>query len=111
MTHLEMWSAFLGYAADPTHRHIINEVLKRKDAIGMAGAVLAAISKDEHERAKFLSRRKFETDMTSNLLTVEERGRREGIREIARKLKDSGTVSVEQISALSGLSVSEIERL
>jgi hypothetical protein len=40
----------------------------------MAGKVLAAISKDEHERAKFMSRRKFETDMTSNLLTVEARG-------------------------------------
>ena len=78
MTSLEMWSAFLGHAADPRQRKLINELLERKEAIGMAATVLATISKDEHERAKFLSRRKFETDMTSNLLTVEERGRIEG---------------------------------
>jgi flagellar biosynthesis/type III secretory pathway protein FliH len=92
---------------------------------------LAEISKDEHERAKFMSRRKFETDMASNLLTAEERGRREGIKEgvkegikegkkegvkegvrdMARKLKESGALPVEQISRMSGLTVSEIDEL
>jgi len=68
MTPLEMWSAFLGYASDPEKRELINEVIGRKEVIGMASAVLTAISKDEHERAKFLSRRKFETDILSNML-------------------------------------------
>ena len=81
----------------------------------MAATVLAAISKDEHERAKFLSRRKFETDMASNLLTVEERGRREGMREgvkdMARKLKEAALMPIDQIANMSGLSVSEIEKL
>ena len=36
--------------------------------------VLAAISKDEDERAKFRSRRKAETDRISDLLTSEENG-------------------------------------
>ena len=49
----------------------------------MAAKVLTSISKDEHERAKFMSRRKFETDMYSNLMTAEKRGeirgREEGI--------------------------------
>ena len=40
----------------------------------MASTVLMNISKDEHERAKFRSRRKFETDQTSNMLTAEARG-------------------------------------
>ena len=44
----------------------------------MAGTVLTEISKDEHERAKFMSRRKYEMEQTSNLLTAEERGRNEG---------------------------------
>jgi len=126
MTPLEMWSAFLGYASDPEQRKLINEVLESKEAIGMAATVLAAISKDEHERAKFLSRRKFETDMASNLLTVEERGRREGRREgrlegqiegrlngleeAARNMKAVG-MSVETISQFTKLSVSEIEKL
>ena len=115
MTALEMWSAFLGYASDPNQRKLINEVLERKEAIGMAGTVLAEISKDEHERAKFLSRRKFETDMASNLLTAEERGRREGIdegiRDMARKLKKEAILPIEQISKISGLSITEIEKL
>ena len=80
--------------------------------------VLAAISKDEHERAKFLSRRKFETDMASNLLTVEERGRIEGRIEgrlnekieIARDMKAEG-IPVEAITRFTKLSVSEIEKL
>ena len=114
MTPLEMWSAFLGYAADPKQRKLINEVLESKEAIGMAAAVLAEISKDEHERAKFLSRRKFETDMTSNLLTVEERGRRagrlDGWRAVARDMKAEG-MSVEAISRLTKLPVSEVENL
>ena len=118
MTPLDMWSAFLGYAADPGKRKLINEVLERKEAIGMAATVLAAISKDEHERAKFLSRRKFETDMSSNLLTVEERGRRagleegrlDGLRETARNMKTEG-MSIETIARLTKLSVSEVEEL
>ena len=126
MTAMEMWSAFLGHAADLEKRKLINEVLERKEAIGMAATVLAAISKDEHERAKFLSRRKFETDMTSNLLTVEERGRRAGLeegkragleegrlngqRETARSMKSEG-MSVETIARYTKLSVSEVEEL
>ena len=88
----------------------------------MAAAVLAAISKDEHERAKFLSRRKFETDMTSNLLTVEERGRRtgfeegrldgrlDGLKDAARNMKAEG-MPAETIARLTKLSVSEVEKL
>ena len=44
----------------------------------MASTVLMNISKDEHERAKFRSRRKFETDQTSNMLTAEARGEARG---------------------------------
>ena len=122
MTALEMWSAFLGHAADLEKRKLINEVLERKEAIGMAATVLAAISKDEHERAKFLSRRKFETDMTSNLLTVEERGRRtgleegrragrlDGLMETARNMKAEG-MPIETVARLTKLSISEVEKL
>ena len=80
----------------------------------MAATVLAAISKDEHERAKFLSRRKFETDMTSNLLTVEERGRLNGLNEAARNIacnmKAEG-MPAETIARLTKLSVSEVEKM
>ena len=45
MTSLEMWSVFLGYAADPKHRKLINEVLDRREALAMADEVLYARSK------------------------------------------------------------------
>jgi len=110
MTPLEMWSAFLGYAADPEKRKLINEVLEMKEAIGLAGTVLAAISKDEHERARFLSRRKFEMEMTSNLLTAEAQGELNAKREVARNMKAEG-LSVESIARMTKLSVSDIEKL
>jgi len=74
MTPLEMWSVFLGRADDVEHRGLVNEILDKKEELGMAGAVLTAISKDEDERAKFRSRRKAETDRISDLLTSEENG-------------------------------------
>ena len=87
MTSIEMWSAFLGYASDPSHRKLINEMIERKEALGMASTILMNISKDDHERAKFRSRRKFETDLASNILTAEARGKREGIAEGEKKAK------------------------
>ena len=45
----------------------------------MAAELLMSISKDEHERAKFRSRRKFETDLASNLATAEDRGVQRGV--------------------------------
>ena len=79
MTSLEMWSIFLRYASDPQHRKLINEIITKKEALSVAAKVLTSISKDEHERAKFMSRRKFETDMYSNLMTAEKRGEIRGI--------------------------------
>ena len=104
----------------------------------MAGAVLAAISKDEHERAKLRSRRMAETDRVSDLITATERGRTEGkkegriegllegkkegrmegkkegklegVKEIARKSKLEG-IPVDTIARVTGLSVDEVEKL
>jgi len=110
MTQLEMWSAFIGYAADPTQRKLINEVLERKETIGMAGTVLATISKDEHERAKFLSRRKYETDLMSNMLTAEAQGELNAKRDVARNMKAEG-MSIETITRLTKLSAYDIDKL
>jgi len=40
----------------------------------MAAALLQEISKDENERARLRSRRMYEMDQVSNILTAEERG-------------------------------------
>lgn len=44
----------------------------------MAGDLLMSISQNERERAIFRSRRKFQTDLQSDLATAEDRGRAEG---------------------------------
>ncbi|MCL2387153.1 MAG: hypothetical protein FWC89_06335 [Defluviitaleaceae bacterium] len=44
----------------------------------MAGALLLDISQDERERAKLRSKRMYETDQISNILTAEARGEARG---------------------------------
>ena len=110
MTSIEMWSAFLGYASDPSRRKLINKMIERKEALGMASTVLMNISKDDHERAKFRSRRKFETDLTSNILTAEERGRRQRNVEIARNMVADGE-PIDKIARYTGLTHDEIKEL
>jgi len=78
MTSLEMWSTVLGYSGDPAKRGLINKILEQKEELGMAGTILAAITKDEHERAKRMSERKWETDMQHNTLVREKIARAEG---------------------------------
>ena len=67
----------------------------------MAAALLREISQDEHERARLRSRRMYEMDQVSNLLTAEERG------EIRGMAKGEANV----IALLKkGLSLQEIEK-
>jgi len=78
LTLFEKWSLFFKFAPYPVHRRLINDVIKENKEIGMAASLLQEISKDERERAILRSRRMFETDMISNLLTAEERGEMRG---------------------------------
>jgi predicted transposase/invertase (TIGR01784 family) len=101
-------------------------VIERKEVLGMAGALLTEISKDEHERAKFMSRRKAETDRISDLLTAEANGvaigRAEGRAEgIAKGRADAMSEFVQNMKAMkissndiaraTGLTIREIESL
>lgn len=110
MTPIEMWSIFLGHADNPEYRTLINDIIERKEVLAMASSVLTTISKDEHERAKFMSRRKAETDRVSNLLTAEERGRRlERVEFAARLLRRNRPIN--EIMEDTGLTLEEIQSL
>ena len=65
------------------------------------------ISQDERERAIFRSRKKFQMDYASDLATAEDRG----IAKMARKLKEEGIMSIEDIARLSGFTIAEVEGL
>jgi len=100
LTSFEMWSLFLRYAPDPMHKNLIDDIINVKREIGMAKELLQEISKDEHERARYRSRRMAETDRISDLLTSEEKGRIEGRTEVITLLKQGLTLEeIEKIYA------------
>ena len=80
MSSLEMWLVFLEYVDNVGKREIINKIIGVKEEVEMAGALLQSISKDEFERARFLSRRKFENDLESDLYTARQEGEEIGIK-------------------------------
>ena len=67
------------------HRNLINGIITEKQEVSMAAGLLQEISRDERERAILRSRRMYETDMMSDLLTAEEKGE---IRGLARGLSE-----------------------
>jgi len=75
----------------------------------MASELLMEISQDEKERAHLRSRRMFETDMTSNLLTAESRGEKRGKR---AGMKEGEKLGVTKIVKLieNGVTIDEIKR-
>lgn len=114
MTVLDKWSLFLQYAPDPEHREKVNEVIESEEVLQMAGNLLMSISQDERERAIFRSRRKFQTDLQSDLATAKDNGRAEGRMErsieIARNLLKVG-LPIDQIVTVTGLTQAEVEKL
>ena len=74
LTSFEKWSLFFRFAQEPAQRNRINDIIREKEEIGMASALLQEISQDENERARRRSRRMFEMDQVSNILTAELNG-------------------------------------
>ena len=110
MTDLDKWSVFFQYAPDLEHRDIVNKVIESKEVLQMAGNLLMSISQNERERAIFRSRRKFQTDMQSDLATAEDNGKTIRSIEIARNALQM-KMSVADIVQLTGLTSEEIENL
>ena len=118
MSVLDKWSVFLQYAPDQKYREKVNEVIESEEVLQMAGSLLMSISQDERERAIFRSRRKFQTDLQSDLATAEDRGKKIGISigeknrsiEIARNALQMN-MAVEDIVKLTGLTPEEIQGL
>ena len=118
MGDLEKWALFFQYANIPAHRETLNKVIETKEALKMAGDLLMSVSKDEHERAVFRSRRMYQTDLASNLATAEDRGRQEGMQkgrqegvvEVARNLLKM-RLPLDEIATATGLTIEAINRL
>ncbi|MCL2277491.1 MAG: Rpn family recombination-promoting nuclease/putative transposase, partial [Treponema sp.] len=133
-TSLEKWSLFFRYASERSHRKMINEIIVNKEEIGMAATLLREISQDEHERARAMSRKKYEMDMYSDYHSAIEDGKILGQRigmeqgleqgqklgleqgqkqasiQIARNLLAEGS-SFDFIQKITGLSLEDIAKL
>jgi len=130
MSDLEKWAVFFRYASIPAQREMVNKVIQSKEALKMAGNLLMSVSKDEEERAKFRSRRMYESDLESNLATAEDRGRQigrqegiqkglkrgikkgrqEGVFEVAGNLLKT-SLPLDEIAKVTGLTIEEIDKL
>ncbi len=110
MTTLDKWSVFFQYASDPNHRETVNKVIESEEVLTVAGNLLMSISQNEVERARFRSRRKFQTDLQSDLVTAKDIGKQEGRIEIARKMLDIGE-PVDKVMLITGLTREEVEGL
>ena len=108
MTALDKWSVFFQYAPDPNYREAVNKVIESEEVLQVAGELLMSISQNEQERAIFRSRKKFQTDLQSDLATAEDRGRAEGILMSIQNLMDGMGLTIEQ--AMNILKVSEEDR-
>ena len=62
MTAGEMWAVFYAKANDPEYYNLIKDIAKKREGIKVAQEVLYTISQDEHERARYRSRRIWEQD-------------------------------------------------
>jgi len=105
LTPLEAWSVFFRCVSEAKHRDYVNQVIAAREEIAMAGAKLMEISKDEHERARYRSRRMFETDKTSNELTVIHKA----MLQVARNMKSDGD-SPDKIMKITGLTAADVEK-
>ena len=80
----------------------------------MAGNLLMSVSQDEKERAVFRSRKMYQTDLQSNLITAYDNGINDG--KMAEKLETlrkarSMNLPIDIIATLTGLSVEEIQNI
>jgi predicted transposase/invertase (TIGR01784 family) len=104
LTPIEIWGLFFGHVHDPNYREIINRIIETKEEVSMASELLMEISQDEVERARIRSRKKFQMDLTSDLITAKKQGMIEGearVRAEISELLNSG-VSLDEIKRKFG---------
>jgi predicted transposase/invertase (TIGR01784 family) len=105
MTPLDMRSIFFECVDNPDYRKVINEIIGAKEEIQMAGTLLQSISQDDYEKARFLSRRKFENDFESDKNTAVKIAKIEIAKRMLKKNK-----SIDEIIEFTDLTEKEIEK-
>ncbi|MDR2104179.1 MAG: hypothetical protein LBP51_00315, partial [Deferribacteraceae bacterium] len=110
MNGAEGWAVYFRYADHPNYKGLIESIIGARREIKMANEVLVHISQDEHERAKFRSRRKFLGDWDHSMIVSRAEGEIKGKLDAARAMFSDG-LSIEKIAQYTGLSFEELEKL
>jgi predicted transposase/invertase (TIGR01784 family) len=110
MTDLEKWAVFFRYANIPEYREVANKVIESKEVLKVAGTLLTGISQDERERAIFRSRRMYQSDQDSNMVTVKREAETTKAFTIAKNLLEMD-IPIEKIVFATGLTREQVENL
>lgn len=103
---LNQWLAFL----DDTDRGLIKMAEEKNEVLQKARIEMNYLTGDEAVRRLAELREKWEMDRISDLSYAEEKGKKEGIREIAKEMLKQG-LSIEVIISITKLTKEEIEKL
>ena len=76
----------------------------------MAGNLLMNISQDERERAIFRSRKKFQTDIESNMATAEDNGIKKRNVQLIEKMLRRGDI-ISEITEFLEITIEEVEKV
>ena len=79
MSAIEKWVVFLAFGNNPLYTNLIEDILKLEEGIAVAYDTLNNISKDADERARYLSRKKFQQDQEHDHAVSRREGREEGL--------------------------------
>ena len=107
MTELEKWALFFRYASDERHRNKVNEMIASKATLQITSGILLNLSQDERQRAIYMSRKKYQTDLDSDIATAEDRGRRIGEEIGETRGKAIGQKIGEEIGETRGRKIGE----
>ncbi|GHV29947.1 hypothetical protein FACS1894167_10000 [Synergistales bacterium] len=111
MSRLELWSVFFSVGSKPEYRKLLLDMTKAREEIKLASELLANISSDLEQRARYLSRKKFRMDHDHDMIVSFREGEAKGIEkgkfEIARSML-ADRIPIDAIIKYTGLSEQEI---
>jgi predicted transposase/invertase (TIGR01784 family) len=102
----EKWCIYMKYRHEQRAGTLIEELCRKEAGIMRAEQAVRKISRDDKRYARYVAEMKNNID----LMFAEERGRKEGIYEIARKMKTAGR-PLSEIAEFTGLPTETIEQI
>ncbi|MDR0947744.1 MAG: Rpn family recombination-promoting nuclease/putative transposase [Ruminococcus sp.] len=114
MDDLEEWAFYLRYSGNPKYKELIESLKMQKEAFRMAYETQNIVSHDQFERARYMSRLKFELDQEHNQHIWERQGIQIGEYQKALAIAKSlrlMNLPTEMIIKATGLTEEEIQNI